>query len=218
MYFLKKISIKSKNSDRSVWTHQNHLPRRSGTDYTNLLSNPCKKQQFSPLFLILSTLLFTPAEIHSHRQCLLHSRYLFHYLTTPFSYSPDQLKYVISGAAKVRKSNKAEDFILTKLPKSLGGRGEHWRAPSHSWDSRLWFYVTLMMEKGAGSCQTSPCESSALALPQSTALWQEQRIAFNCRRVVTNGSSWLYRPFIHLIFLQLGCKFKLVVADIAKNK
>lgn len=43
-------------------------------------------------------------------------------MTTPFS--PNQLKYVISGAAKVSKSNKAEDFKLTKLPKSLGGRGE----------------------------------------------------------------------------------------------
>lgn len=72
-------------------------------------------------------------------------------------------------------------------------------------------------EKGAGTCQTSPCESSTLALLQSTALWQEQRIAFNCRRVVTNGSSWLFLSF-HSIFLQLGFTFKLVVADIAKNK
>lgn len=131
--------------------------------------------------------------------------------------SPDQLKYVISRAAKVRKSNKAEDYSLTSLPKSLGGHSEHWRAPSQSGDPCLRFYKTLIMGKGAGTCQTSLCESSTLALLQSTALWPEQRVAFNCRRVVTNGFSWLYRPLIRLIFLQLGCKFNLVVADMAKK-
>lgn len=183
-----------------------HLPIRSGANCTQQLANPCIQTSVltsSPLILTLPTLFFTPAKILSrYRQCLLHSWHLLDDMTTPFS--PDQLKYVLSGAAKVSKSNKAEDFKLTKLPKSLGGRGEDWNAPSTPRDCCLWIYVTLMMEKGARTCQTSPCESSTLALLQSTALWQEQRIAFNCRRAVTNGSSWLYRPSIQLIFLQLG--------------
>lgn len=64
MYFLKKTSIKSKNSDRSVWIiiYQAEV---------ELIAQSClqihaSKLQFSPLFLISSTLFFTPAEILSH--------------------------------------------------------------------------------------------------------------------------------------------------------
>lgn len=176
MFFLKKISIKCKNSERIVWiiVYQAHC--------THLLANPCTQ---TAVLTFISRFVYSVLHICKNPsplmpvfiQCMT---FIVFPDNTFFSHSLDQLKYVISGAAKVRKSNKAEDFSPTKLPKSLGGRGVHWRAPSHSRDLFFWFYVTLMMEKECGTCQTSPCESSTLALVQSTALWQSQRIAFHC--------------------------------------
>ncbi len=48
--------------------------------------------------------------------------------------------------------------------KSLEGSDEQWNPPCHSRESYLWFYVTLMMEKKAGTCRAVPCESTTLAL------------------------------------------------------
>lgn len=56
------------------------------------------------------------------RVYFLHDIYCISWQDFYVSNSPDQLNYMSWSGAKVRESNKAEDFGLTKLPKSLGGK------------------------------------------------------------------------------------------------